>query len=321
MSYSNQGGSGKPETRYWIFIVSVVTLGFLVFIGIQQLVDRSDATRNAAVYAANTKNQIAAECVTPAEYEKCSLQIELASEGSQRDEYDLYSQKTMALWTTVMGIMAVMGVGLSALGVYLIWHTWEATREAAIHSRTMAEEAQKATGAALLSAQASHDANEISKNQVRAYLQLTEPMVQISPFGGMKYNVFFTLENAGHSKATDLWFVCESRWGDPRTPDDYIEHTSDIIPIDPLNGQAKLKVTEAIECLPMSTFQNRMESIRHCEFTIRLSGHDMFRDPVDLKAFAVFLSPLEPMGTKVRIMSRMHERHRVSRIERGDSEG
>lgn len=134
MSDSNRNGSSKPDTGYWLYIVSVVAVGFLALIGIQQFVDRSYASRNAADYAANTKSQIAAECVIPDDYVKCVREIRQASDSSQRDEYDLYSQQTMALWTMVMGIMAVVGVALSALGVYLIWRTWIATLVAAENS-------------------------------------------------------------------------------------------------------------------------------------------------------------------------------------------
>lgn len=58
-----------------------------------------------------------------------------AADNHRRAEADLEAQQTMAKWTRLMGIAAVLGVGLSIVGVYLIWRTWHATRGAADTSR------------------------------------------------------------------------------------------------------------------------------------------------------------------------------------------
>lgn len=96
-----------------------------------------DAASNAASYAADAKNDIAAKCggLTAQARDDCEDEINDPARANQRDEYDLAAQQTMALWTAIMGGMAVVGVALSGVGVYLIWRTWGATQEAAENSR------------------------------------------------------------------------------------------------------------------------------------------------------------------------------------------
>lgn len=51
------------------------------------------------------------------------------------DREDLKAQREMATWTRRMGQAAILGVMLSVVGIWLIWRTWDATREAAENSR------------------------------------------------------------------------------------------------------------------------------------------------------------------------------------------
>lgn len=96
-----------------------------------------EASHAAKNYAADADNQVMAKCgLSPAEPRNdCANKIYDAARKNQRDEYDLAAQRTMAIWTAIMGWMAVLGVGLSGLGIYLIWRTWDATQEAAKSSR------------------------------------------------------------------------------------------------------------------------------------------------------------------------------------------
>lgn len=62
---------------------------------------------------------------------------------------DLRAQREMAVWTKRMGQAAIIGVVLSIVGIWLIWRTWDATRQAAEVGR---------------------DANAIALNQMRSQL-------------------------------------------------------------------------------------------------------------------------------------------------------
>ena len=48
---------------------------------------------------------------------------------------DLQAQRVMAWWTRIMGMAAAVGIFLGGVSIWLIWRTWDATREAAENSR------------------------------------------------------------------------------------------------------------------------------------------------------------------------------------------
>jgi uncharacterized membrane protein len=123
-------------------VVALVVAAFFVIVIIQmarslQWEADYDASRQAANYAAVADDQIIAECAGLAgrDRESCANKIDRSAREQQRNEYDLAAQQTMALWTAIMGGMAIVGVALSAIGVYLIWGTWKQTGEAAENSR------------------------------------------------------------------------------------------------------------------------------------------------------------------------------------------
>lgn len=135
MHDGNRGDDTKTGLRRWLLPAIIFAVAILALGGIQHWLHYEDAARNAASYARDAQNQIAAECGIARADKKCAREIEQARRANQRDEYDLYSQKAMALWTAIMGAMTVIGVALSGFGIYLIWRTWDATREAAESSR------------------------------------------------------------------------------------------------------------------------------------------------------------------------------------------
>lgn len=62
-----------------------------------------------------------------------------AERENARDERDLEAQRVTALWTYVMGVAAITGMLLSAIGVGLVWTTFRETRE----SNKIAKHAQR----------------------------------------------------------------------------------------------------------------------------------------------------------------------------------
>lgn len=135
MSGSDRSDNAKIGLKRWLWPAIIFAVAVLALGGVQHRLHYEDAARNAASYARDAQYQIAAECRVPVTTQSCTREIEQARRANQRDEYDLYAQKAMALWTGIMGSMAVVGIALSGVGVYLIWRTWDATREAADNSR------------------------------------------------------------------------------------------------------------------------------------------------------------------------------------------
>lgn len=79
-----------------------------------------DADRQIAGHCPRTPGPVRTECVN---------QRREAAREKQREEYSLGAQKVAAYWTRLMGIAALVGVLLSAVGIYLIFKTFEETRQ------------------------------------------------------------------------------------------------------------------------------------------------------------------------------------------------
>lgn len=58
-------------------------------------------------------------------------EYDLKSNNNRRDYADLVAQQRSALWTGIMGLAALIGMALSAVGVWLIWTTFRETRRTA----------------------------------------------------------------------------------------------------------------------------------------------------------------------------------------------
>lgn len=98
---------------------------------------RDSEIRQGAVNAveqrrAATNRLIAGQCQPPglSDAEDCAAALQSALRSEEREIHDLAAQQVMALWTAIMGGMAVVGVALSGLGVYLVWTTFKATQRA-----------------------------------------------------------------------------------------------------------------------------------------------------------------------------------------------
>jgi hypothetical protein len=91
----------------------------------------SDATNRAYAYARQAEQQMASDCRTgvPRDRADCVNKAQETTREDQRKELDLAAQWVTAWWTQVTGSAAVVGVILSAFGVFLVWRTFRATRE------------------------------------------------------------------------------------------------------------------------------------------------------------------------------------------------
>lgn len=135
MSDSDKSGDDQVGLKRWLWPAIIFALVVIGAAGTQHWVYYNDAARNAANYSRDAQYQIATECGVALSRPSCARQIEQTRRANQREEYDLYSQQAVALWTAILGAMAIFGIALSGIGIYLIWRTWDATREAAKNSR------------------------------------------------------------------------------------------------------------------------------------------------------------------------------------------
>ena len=83
-------------------------------------------------YSEYARKKVAETCVgiTKLEVAKCRYESLDAQREYNYNQSDLVAQRKSALWAYIMGAAAVIGMALSAFGVWLIKATFDATREA-----------------------------------------------------------------------------------------------------------------------------------------------------------------------------------------------
>jgi hypothetical protein len=132
MHDGNRGDHTKNRLIAGIFVAAlfVIAFGWPAFLTQREI--QNDASRNAGYYSERAQKNVAAKCggLSGQARSDCADPIEEAARSAQRDEYDLAAQETVAVWTAVMGGVAVFGVALSAVGVFLVWTTFAETRKA-----------------------------------------------------------------------------------------------------------------------------------------------------------------------------------------------
>jgi len=135
---------GKHKTRLIVaasvaaaaLILALVAVGFVYQSGYYQYA--ADQNRQ---YARDTEQKIGQACrgVVIDQRPKCLTEAHIEAAPEQRayehDQADLIAQRKAALWAEMMGIAALLGMGLSIVGVALVYVTFKATREAAESSR------------------------------------------------------------------------------------------------------------------------------------------------------------------------------------------
>lgn len=189
---------------------AAVFLAFLVYGLVQQAgynqYSQSQATDNTS-HAADEAKQACAGLST-AELAKCKAKAEaeyqLKANAGRRDYTDLIAQRKSALWAMIMGIAALIGMVLSAVGVILVKQTFDETqRTNKINMRENARSTRRAIAASEETAQAiaatyrqamatsravtmASDGNRIAREamerELRAYVFVGKPIITYQVF-------------------------------------------------------------------------------------------------------------------------------------------
>jgi hypothetical protein len=143
-----------------------------------------DADNRTKQYTVNTYGKEYQRCIAlPLKLQRdCMVDATNKARSNEREEQDLVAQKISALWAFMMGAAAVVGVGLSAVGVMLVWTTFNATKE----------------GNAI--------AREIGQAQIRAYVTLAADTLYMHPSTQPPWrpNINFKLTNTGLTPAEEV---------------------------------------------------------------------------------------------------------------------
>ncbi len=91
---------------------------------------QGQADDNSREYARYTGDKVAEACVriSPVEKVECLNEAIDAQRQYEANQQDLVAQKQSALWAYIMGAAAVIGMTLSAVGVWLVKATFDETR-------------------------------------------------------------------------------------------------------------------------------------------------------------------------------------------------
>lgn len=130
---SGSGRSEQLKTGLKLAFGAVLFCALLVTWGLGQASKYSGEARyHSEQYAKYTREKVGQGCVGPMVPDKADCVEQAAKEAREyeRNEQDLVAQRQSALWGFIMAVAAVIGMGLSAVGVFLVWTTFNETRKA-----------------------------------------------------------------------------------------------------------------------------------------------------------------------------------------------
>jgi hypothetical protein len=90
---------------------------------------QQEAANQAKIHRQHAEDRIEGVCLSPSAQPDCVEETRQTQRESERQEYDLAAQRMSAWWAQVMGVAALIGMGLSAVGVWLVKTTFDETRK------------------------------------------------------------------------------------------------------------------------------------------------------------------------------------------------
>jgi hypothetical protein len=112
-------------------IIALIGFGAITRGILEQVEYEGRSYQRSSEYAADTYGPAYEAClmlVTSSQTD-CIGKANNEHRENERKEQDLIAQQTTAIWTFLMGCAAIIGMALSALGVYLVWITFRETRK------------------------------------------------------------------------------------------------------------------------------------------------------------------------------------------------
>lgn len=136
MSGSNRGGFPKARliVSTIVFVAALLfgTAGILFGLAKQAEYERASYERSRE-YTADTYGPAYNACLRLSGVSQvdCIAQTHQERRENTRQEDDLVAQQTMSVWTFLMGGAAIVGMLLSAVGVYLVYSTFQEAKRTA----------------------------------------------------------------------------------------------------------------------------------------------------------------------------------------------
>lgn len=134
VSDSGNGGDWSAVTKAGLIkggIFAAIICSIIIGWGLLKSAEYERESNNRlAEYAEYNSEKIILSCVriAPIERRKCVDQAFAAQRDYEATQYDLEAQRKTALWAYVTGAAAVIGMALSAVGVWLVKTTFDETK-------------------------------------------------------------------------------------------------------------------------------------------------------------------------------------------------
>lgn len=209
-----------------VALVGLAAIGGGVGFGLlQQSRYVQEAEHRRTDYARHAADQIRQGCasIAPPQQAQCLVdavdEYAIKARDNQREYDDLVAQRKSALWTSIMGVAALLGMFLSAVGVLLVWTTFRETKRTnQIAMRENARSTRRAlasgheSATALAIAQRNADAaarqvevaQETAKRQLRAYISVVSISQMKPPTVGEAFSSKVKFVNHGRTPAHNV---------------------------------------------------------------------------------------------------------------------
>jgi hypothetical protein len=182
---------------YWLSIIKVAGLSLLLFAGYTLFSTLSwhstslenEAAQRTKIHGQNAENRIERVCYSPLAKPDCVDEARQAQRENEREEQDLAAQKVTAWWTKVMGLAALIGMALSAVGVWLVKTTFDEAREA----NEIARKSSVSQNRGWLI---------VETIETELFLKRSGPKIEIAG------TIWFVIKNTGRSACSEIWTRC-----------------------------------------------------------------------------------------------------------------
>ena len=190
MSDSPWSGKYAAIACYALLLVLVAWLSWDISAKITEI--RLGRVQTASLHIEYAQDRIRQTCINedPATLLDCVTVEVMAAQDNGRAESDLDAQQAMALWAKLMTLASVLGLGVTTIGVYLVWGTLDQTRAAT----SAAQDAVSVT-------------REIGQAQTRAYVSINHSAVFESIRSQQSHVMGMEIVNSGQTPAYDVSFA------------------------------------------------------------------------------------------------------------------
>jgi hypothetical protein len=264
-------GHGSKRSSDGLISASIVAVALLAVAGLsifwgysKQVEYYRNADQNSSEYTRNTYAPEADRCIIlPRESQSdCIAEASNKERTYRRDEQDLAAQKTSAVWAYLMGSAALIGMILSAFGVFLVWRTFSATREGNLIAR------------------------DIGEKQVRAYLDIKDVSFSVNP-GTFSPGIEVFVTNSGQSPSLEVeacFRVVINGANGIESKFDFFFELPDI----PSSGEKDRRQINGDVVLKNSDWGKDWENIEHVSIQTAVFAYSVFDKEISASSFHAY---------------------------------